>query len=39
VKTPFRVQSVNQLQSLTITLTKIENNTPIPDSSFAKPAQ
>src|SRR5215831_7896020 len=39
VKTPFRVQSVNQLQSLTITLTKVENNTPIPDSSFAKPAQ
>jgi outer membrane lipoprotein-sorting protein len=39
VKTPFRVQSVNQLQSLTITLTKVENNAPIPDSSFAKPAQ
>jgi outer membrane lipoprotein-sorting protein len=39
VKTPFRVQSVNQLQSLTITLTMVENNTTIPDSSFAKPAQ
>jgi len=39
VKVPFRVQSVNQLQSLTITLTKVEHNTPIADSMFAKPAQ
>jgi len=39
VKTPFRVRSVNQLQSLTITLTKIEHNTAIDDRTFAKPAQ
>ena len=39
VKLPFRVRSVNQLQSLTITLTKVEQNTPIDESQFSKPAQ
>src|SRR5215510_5019279 len=39
VKLPFRVRSVNQLQSLTITLTKVEQNTPIDESLFSKPAQ
>jgi hypothetical protein len=39
VKLPFRVRSVNQLQSLTITLTKVEQNTPIDESLFSKPTQ
>jgi outer membrane lipoprotein-sorting protein len=39
VKLPFRVRSVNQVQSVTITLTKVEHNTVLQDSSFAKPAQ
>jgi hypothetical protein len=39
VKTPFRARSVNQVQSLTITLTKVEHNTPIDESMFKKPAQ
>jgi hypothetical protein len=39
VKVPFRARSINQLQSLTITLTKVEHNKPIEDSVFAKPAQ
>ena len=39
VKLPFRVRSVNQLQSLTITLTKVEQNTPIDESLFSRPAQ
>ncbi len=39
VKVPFRARSVNQLQSLTITLTKVEHNTAIDDRTFAKPAQ
>jgi outer membrane lipoprotein-sorting protein len=39
VKVPVRVQSVNQLQSLTIVLTKIEQNITLDDSMFAKPAQ
>src|SRR5262245_38817789 len=32
VKLPFRARSVNQLQSLTITFTKVEHNTPIDES-------
>jgi hypothetical protein len=39
VKLPFRIRSVNQVQSLTITLTKVEHNTPIDESMFKKPAQ
>jgi len=39
IKLPFRVRSLNQLQAVTITLTKIEHNTAISDSTFAKPAQ
>jgi hypothetical protein len=39
IKVPVRVQSVNQLQSLTIVLTKIEQNITLDDSMFAKPAQ
>jgi zinc protease len=39
IKLPFRVRSVNQLQVVTITLTKIEHNTTVNDSTFAKPAQ
>ena len=38
-KVAYRVRSVNQLQSLTITFEKVEHNTSIADSSFAKPAQ
>jgi hypothetical protein len=39
VKVPFRARSINQLQSLTITLTKVEHNTAIDERTFAKPAQ
>jgi len=39
IKLPFRVRSVNQLQAVTIALTKIEHNTTANDSTFAKPAQ
>ena len=39
VKVSFRGRSINQLQSLTIALTKVEQNTPIDDSVFSKPAQ
>jgi outer membrane lipoprotein-sorting protein len=39
VKVPYRTRSINQVQSLTITFTKVEHNTPIDDRSFAKPAQ
>ena len=39
VKVPYRMRSVNQVQSLTITFTKVEHNTAIEDSAFAKPAQ
>jgi len=39
VKVSFRARSINQLQSLMITLTKVEQNTPIDDSVFSKPAQ
>jgi outer membrane lipoprotein-sorting protein len=39
VKLPFRIRSVNQVQSLTITFTKVEHNTPIDESMFKKPAQ
>jgi len=39
VKLPFRIRSVNQVQSLTIAFTKIEQNTPIDESMFKKPAQ
>ena len=37
VKVPSRVRSVNQLQTLTIVLTKIEQNIPLDDSMFVKP--
>ncbi len=39
VKLPFRIRSVNQVQSLTIAFTKIEQNTPIDESMFKKPAK
>ena len=39
VKLAFRVRSVNQLQSLTITLAKVEQNTAVDESMFKKPAQ
>lgn len=39
VKVSFRARSINQLQSLTITLTNVEQNTPIDESMFSKPAQ
>jgi outer membrane lipoprotein-sorting protein len=39
VKVPYRTRSVNQVQSLTITFTKVEHNKAIDDGSFAKPAQ
>ena len=39
VKLAFRVRSVNQVQSLTVTMTKVENNTAIDESMFKKPAQ
>jgi outer membrane lipoprotein-sorting protein len=39
VRVPYRTRSVNQVQSLTITFTKVEHNTAIEDSAFAKPAQ
>jgi len=39
VKVPYRTRSVNQVQSLTITFTKVEHNAPIDERSFAKPAQ
>jgi len=37
VKVASRVRSVNQLQTITIVLTKIEHNTTLDDSMFAKP--
>jgi outer membrane lipoprotein-sorting protein len=37
VKETTKLQSVNQLQSVTIVLTKIEHNVPIDDKMFAKP--
>jgi outer membrane lipoprotein-sorting protein len=39
VKVAFRARSSSQIQSLTITLSKVEQNTPIDDSMFSKPAQ
>jgi len=39
VKVPYRMRSVNQLQALTITFTKVDHNAPIDDRSFAKPTQ
>jgi outer membrane lipoprotein-sorting protein len=39
VKLPFRARSINQVQSLTIALTKVEQNTAIDESMFRKPAQ
>lgn len=39
MKVPYRTRSVNQVQSVTITFTKVEHNTPIDDRSFSKPAQ
>ena len=39
VKVAFRARSTSQIQSLTIALTKVEQNTPIDDSVFSKPAQ
>jgi outer membrane lipoprotein-sorting protein len=39
VKLAFRVRSVNQVQSLTVTMTKVESNTSIDESMFKKPAQ
>lgn len=39
VKVAFQALSVNQLQTVTITFTKVEQNTPIDDAMFSKPAQ
>jgi outer membrane lipoprotein-sorting protein len=39
MKVPYRVRSVNQIQSVTITLTKVEDNVAIDDRVFSKPAQ
>jgi len=36
VKVPFKVVNANTLQTLTITLTKVEHNVPIDDATFAK---
>jgi hypothetical protein len=38
VKVPFTVKVVNPVQSLTITLTKVEHNKLIDDAMFSKPA-
>jgi zinc protease len=37
LKLPYKVQSVNQFQTITITFTKVEQNVPIDDKMFAKP--
>lgn len=37
VKTPFRVRSTSVIQSLSITLTKVEHNVQIDDALFSKP--
>jgi hypothetical protein len=37
LKIPYKVQSVNQFQTVTITFTKVEQNAPIDDKMFAKP--
>lgn len=38
VKVPFRIRSVNSLQAITMTFSKVEQNTDIDDKSFSKPA-
>jgi zinc protease len=37
VKVPFQIRSINQLQTITVTATKIEQNTAIDDAMFSKP--
>jgi outer membrane lipoprotein-sorting protein len=39
VKVAFHTRSANQLQTITITFTKVEQNIPIDDAMFSKPAQ
>lgn len=39
VKVAFHTRSVNSLQAVTITFTKVEQNTAIDDAIFSKPAQ
>jgi hypothetical protein len=38
VKVPFRIRSVNSLQAITMTFSKVEQNTDIEAKSFSKPA-
>jgi len=38
VKVPFQVKSTSTVQSFTITITKVEHNTPIDEALFSKPA-
>jgi hypothetical protein len=37
VKVPFQIRSINQFQTLSITVTKVEQNTAIDDAMFSKP--
>lgn len=37
IKVPFQIRSVNQFQTVTVTTTKVEQNTPIDDKTFSKP--
>jgi hypothetical protein len=37
VKIPFQIRSINQFQTLSITATKVEQNTAIDDAMFSKP--
>lgn len=37
IKVPYQIRSVNQFQTIAITTTKVEQNTPIDDKMFSKP--
>jgi hypothetical protein len=39
VKTPFRLKASSQVQNYTIAITKAENNVPVDEALFSKPAQ